>query len=112
MSARKHLSSLATIQRRIAQRIGGTIEGRKVSFTNAELFIRVLNAERYAILKALLGGDAVTIRELAHRVGRDPRHMKQDITALLHAGIVHRWEDATILFPFDRVHFDVLIKPA
>lgn len=66
---------------------------------------RVLAPLRIAIVRALAGQGALSIREVARRVGRDVQAVHRDVTTLVNAGIVDRVEEG-VEFPYDRIHFD------
>jgi DNA-binding transcriptional ArsR family regulator len=54
-----------------AWKIGKAEGAARISFASAELLWKVLTAKRLEILKAMTGAGGLTIREIAHRVGRD-----------------------------------------
>jgi predicted transcriptional regulator len=54
----------------------------------------------------------VTIRECARRLGRDVKAVHGDVHILLKAGILHKTDKGLILFSFDAVHVDFLLKAA
>jgi len=58
----------------------------------------------------MTGAGALTIREVARRVGRDVKAVHGDVHALLAAGLVDRTDDGRVVFPYDavRVEFDLL----
>jgi len=60
----------------------------------------------------LTGAGAVTIREAARRVGRDVKAVHGDVHALLSAGILQRTKDGLIVFPYDAVRVDVMLRAA
>lgn len=83
----------------------------RISFATPELLWQVLTAKRWELLKALCGAGVVSIREAARRVGRDVKAVHGDVTALLNAGVLDR-ADGGIVFPFDAVKVEFLIKAA
>jgi predicted transcriptional regulator len=54
----------------------------------------------------------VTIREAARRVGRDVKAVHGDVRALLNAGLLDKTEDGKIVFPYDAIHVDFVVKAA
>jgi len=64
------------------------------------------------LLKALCGAGPVSIRETARRVGRDVKAVHGDVTALLNAGVLDRMDDGRIVFPFEAVKVDFLLRAA
>ena len=54
----------------------------------------------------------MTIREAARRVGRDVKAVHGDVRALLNAGLLDKTEDGKIVFPYDAIHVDFVVKAA
>jgi predicted transcriptional regulator len=54
----------------------------------------------------------MTIREAARRAERDVKAVHGDVHALLNAGLLQKTDDGRIVFPFDAVHVDFLLKAA
>jgi predicted transcriptional regulator len=54
----------------------------------------------------------VTIREAARRVGRDVKAVHGDVRAMLNAGLLDKTEDGKIVFPYDAIHVDFVVKAA
>jgi len=84
----------------------------RISFATPELLWRVLTAKRWELLKALCGAGPVSIREAARRVKRDVKAVHGDIVALLNAGLLDRAKSGGIVFPFDAVKVEFLLKAA
>jgi predicted transcriptional regulator len=84
----------------------------RISFATPELLWGVLTQKRWELLKALCGAGPVSIREAARRVGRDVKAVHGDVTALLNAGILDRTDDGHIVFPFEAVKVEFLLKAA
>lgn len=84
----------------------------RISFATPELLWKVLTAKRWELLKALCGVGPVSIREAARRVGRDVKAVHADVTALLDAGVLDRAPDGRIVFPFDAVKVEFLLRAA
>ena len=59
----------------------------------------------------MTGQGALSIREVARRVGRDVKTVHGDVTALLHAGILDQAE-ADMVFTYDAVHVDFTLTKA
>ena len=83
----------------------------RISFATPELLWQVLTAKRWELLKALAGAGEVSIREAARRVSRDVKAVHGDVMALLNAGVLRRSKDG-IVFPYDAVHVDFVLKAA
>ena len=61
---------------------------------------------------ALTGAGPMSIREAARRVERDVKAVHGDVTALLNAGILNKTDDGMIVFPYDAIHVDFMLKAA
>lgn len=95
-----------------AWRTGKPEKSARISFATPELLWRVLTPKRWELLKALCGAGAVSIREAARRVGRDVKAVHGDVTALLNTGVLYRMDDGRIVFPFEAVKVDFLLRAA
>ena len=84
----------------------------RISFETPELLWSVFTAKRWDIIKALTGAGPVTLREVARRVGRDVKAVHGDVHALLDAGLIDKTADGEVVFPYDAVHVDFMIKAA
>ena len=89
-----------------------TQRSTRISFATPELLWKVLTVKRWELLKALCGAGPVSIREAARRVERDVKGVHRDVTALLDAGVLVRVEGGGILFPFDAVRVEFLLRAA
>lgn len=83
-----------------------------ISFATPELLWKVLTEKRWELLKALCGAGPVSIREAARRIGRDVKAVHGDVTALLNAGVLDRTDDGQIIFPFEAVKVEFLLRAA
>ncbi|MHB1591842.1 MAG: HVO_A0114 family putative DNA-binding protein [Sulfuricella sp.] len=95
-----------------AWKTGKSEKSAHISFATPELLWQVLTAKRWELLKALCGAGPVSIREAARRVGRDVKAVHGDVTALLNAGVLDRAEGGGIIFPFEAVKVEFLLKAA
>ncbi len=84
----------------------------RISFESPELLFRVLSGKRWELLNAMTGAEAMSIREAARRVGRDVKAVHGDVTALLNAGLLSKTDDGMIVFPYDAIHVDFMLKAA
>ena len=71
---------------------------------------KVLTGKRWELLNALTGAGPVSIREAARCVERDVKAVHGDVAALLNAGILSKTDDGMIVFPYDAIHVDFLLK--
>jgi predicted transcriptional regulator len=89
----------------------GKAQKSRISFASVEVMFRVLTERRWALLKAMAGQGPMSIREAARRVGRDVKAVHGDVHALLNAGILRK-VDGGIVFPFDAIRVDVMLRAA
>ena len=95
-----------------AWKIGKPQTSARISFATPELLWKVLTAKRWELLKALCGAGSMSIREAARRVERDVKAVHGDVTALLNAGLLDRTEDGGIIFPYESVKVEFLLRAA
>jgi predicted transcriptional regulator len=72
----------------------------------------VLSGKRWELLNAMTGAGAMSIREAARRVERDVKAVHGDVTALLNAGLLSKTDDGKIVFRYDAIHVDFMLKAA
>ena len=84
----------------------------RISFESPELLFKMLSGKRWELLNTLSGAGAMSIREAARRVKRDVKAVHGDVTALLNAGILSRTDDGMVVFPYDAIHVDFMLKAA
>jgi predicted transcriptional regulator len=72
---------------------------------------KVLTIKRWEILRAMAGQGALSMCEVARRVGRDVKAVHSDIHALLNAGVLER-ADQGVIFPYDPIHVDFMLEAA
>ena len=89
----------------------GEPQGAYITFPTVELLWKVVTPKRLAILRAMAGGEAISIREVARRVGRDVKAVHGDIRALIDAGVV---EDTGrgVRFGYDAVRVEFTLQAA
>jgi predicted transcriptional regulator len=64
------------------------------------------------LIRAMAGAGPMAIRAAARRLSRDVKAVHGDVHALLNAGVIQRTADGRILFPFDAIHVDVMLRAA
>jgi len=84
----------------------------RISFATPELLWKVLTQKRWALLRAMAGQDAMSLRAAARLVSRDVKSVHGDVHALLDAGIIRRLDSGAILFPYNAVHVDFVLNAA
>ena len=70
-----------------------------------------MTAKRWELIRAITGAGPLTIREIARRVHRDVKGVHSDVRALLNCGVLHR-NDSLVVFPYDAVHVNVVLRAA
>jgi len=106
------VSSTEDTKTRMLRAFGGESQGAFIGFATPELLWKVITPKRWEVLKAATGAGPIAIREVARRVGRDVKTVHGDIQALLKAGVLDRAEDGRILFPYDEIHVDFVLRAA
>lgn len=106
------ISSREKINQRFLRALEGEPQGTFISFESPELLFKVISGKRWELLKVMTGADPMTIREAARRMERDVKAVHGDVQALLKAGILQKTDKGLIVFPFDAVHVDFLLKAA
>jgi len=106
------VASREDVTRRALAAFEGEAQGAHISFASVELLWQTLTTKRWEILKAMTGQGSLTIREVARRVERDVKAVHGDIHALLDAGVIERTDEGLVVFPYDAVHVDFIVKAA
>jgi predicted transcriptional regulator len=107
-----HVADLEDVKRRARDAFKGKKQGSRISFATPELLFRLLTAKRWELIRALTGAGPVTIREAARRVDRDVKAVHSDIHALLNAGVLQKTDKGLVVFPFDAVRVDLILRAA
>ena len=106
------VSSRENTNRRFLQAFEGESQGNFISFESPALLFKVLSGKRWEMLSAMTGAEPMTIRELARRLKRDVKAVHGDVHALLNAGILQKTDTGQIVFPYDALHVDFMLKEA
>jgi predicted transcriptional regulator len=104
------VASREDVTRRALAAFEGQAQGAHISFASVELLWQTLTTKRWEILKAMTGQGPLTIREVARRVERDVKAVHGDIHTLLDAGVIERTDEGLVVFPYDAVHVDFIVK--
>jgi predicted transcriptional regulator len=104
------VSSREKNNQRFLRAFEGESQGTCISFESPELLFKVISGKRWELLKVMTGAGPMTIREAARRMERDVKAVHGDVHALLNAGIVQKTEKGRIVFPYDAVHVDFMLK--
>jgi predicted transcriptional regulator len=106
------ISSVEDTKARMRHAFRGEAQGAFISFATAELLWKVITPKRWEVLRAMTGAGPIAIREVARRVERDVKSVHGDIQALLKAGVLDRAANGRIVFPYDEVHVDFVLRAA
>ena len=106
------VSSRQETNRRLLRAFEGKQQGEFISFDTPALLFKVLTQKRWELLSLMTGAGPMTLREAARRVERDVKAVHGDVHALLKVGILQKTEDGRIVFPFDAVHVNFMLKAA
>ena len=106
------VSKLEDVKRRTQDAFKGRKQGSRISFATPELLFRGLTAKRWELIRRMAGAGPMAIREVARRVNRDVKAVHADVHALLNAGVLQKTEAGLVVFPFDAIHVDVMLRAA
>jgi predicted transcriptional regulator len=106
------ISSTDETKAKMRRAFQGKAQGCFISFASAELLWKTITPKRWEVLQTMTGAGPLSIREVARRVGRDVKTIHGDIQALRKAGVIDRTESGRILFPYDAVHVDFVLRAA
>ena len=106
------VASEADTSERMRRAFRGEAQGAFLSFPSVEMLWRILTPRRWDLLRMMTGAGPLAIREVARRTGRDIKSVHGDVIALLKAGVVDRTDDGRVVFPYDAVHVDFVMRAA
>lgn len=106
------VESMETVAERAKQALNGKPQGDYISFASVDLLWKILAPNRMAILKTLTGSEPLALREIARRVGRDVKAVHTDVQMLLRAGVLEKNDADKIVFDYDAIHVDFMLKAA
>jgi predicted transcriptional regulator len=106
------ISSTNETKARIRRAFDGKKQGAYISFPSLELLWKVITPRRWEMLRAMAGSGPLAIRALARQMGRDVKTVHGDVQALIAAGVLDRTDDGQVLFPYDAVHVDFVLRAA
>jgi predicted transcriptional regulator len=106
------VAKLEEVKRRAQDAFRGKKQGVRISFTTPEMLFRLLTAKRWELIRSMVGAGPLAIREVARRVDRDVKAVHGDVHALLNAGILRKTDGGLIVFPFEAIHVDVMLRAA
>ena len=88
-----------------------TYRGEELAFETPAMFFGKLTERRWELVRTLQGKGAMSIRELARRVGRDVKRVHEDVAVLTELVLFER-EEGGIACPFARIHVDIELAAA
>jgi predicted transcriptional regulator len=106
------VAKLDEVKQRARDAFKGKKQGSRISFATPELLFRLLTAKRWELIRALAGAGPLTIREAARRVSRDVKAVHGDVHTLLRVGVLQKTAEGRIVFPFDAIRVDVMLRAA
>ncbi len=106
------ISSRDKMNKRLIRAFNGESQGTFISFESPELLFKVISGKRWELLKIMTGAGPMTIREAARRMKRDVKAVHGDVQALLKTGILQKNDKGLIIFPFEAMHVDFILKAA
>jgi predicted transcriptional regulator len=106
------VASEADIRARMLLAFRGEPQGTRLSFPSVELLWKIIGPKRWELLRAMTGAGPLAIREVARRVRRDVKSVHGDIHSLLKAGVLDHAPDGRVVFPYDAVHVDFVMRAA
>jgi predicted transcriptional regulator len=106
------VAKLEEVKRRAQDAFRGRKQGSRISFASPELLFRLLTAKRWELIRAMAGAGPLSIRAAARRVNRDVKAVHGDVHALLNAGVLQKTGAGRIVFPFDAIRVDVMLRAA
>ena len=106
------ISSNNETKARMRRAFDGKKQGTFISFPSLELLWKVITPRRWGMLQAMAGAGPLAIRALARQMGRDVKTVHGDVQALIAAGVLDRTDDGQVLFPYDAVHVDFVLRAA
>ena len=106
------VATLKDVKHRVRDAFKGRKQRARISFATPELLFRLMTAKRWELIRTMTGAGPLTIREAARRVDRDVKGVHGDVHTLLNAGILQKTEDGLIIFPYDAIRVDVMLRAA
>lgn len=85
-------------------------EAKVFSYATPELLFQTFTTSRWHSIRVMTGAGPMSIRELARRLGRDIKGVHRDVKVLLEEDLVEHTSTGAIVFPYDAVHVDFLLK--
>ena len=84
----------------------------KFAFESMDGLLKVLTANRWALLRALRNLGPSSVRALARNLARDYRGVHADVAILVEAGLIARDDEGLIHVPWSRITAEMALDAA
>ena len=84
----------------------------RFAFESMEGLLRILTANRWALLRALRRLGPCSIRALAKHIARDYRGVHADVAILIEGGLIVRDDEGLISVPWSRITAEMALDAA
>ncbi len=84
----------------------------RFAFESMEGLLKILTANRWALLRALRRSGPSSIRALARHLARDYRGVHADVAILVEAGLIERDNEGLIYVPWSRITAEMALDAA
>ncbi|MDP1524445.1 MAG: hypothetical protein Q8M20_01420 [Rhodocyclaceae bacterium] len=90
----------------------GRYQGEFLNFEAPAQFFGQLTEKRWDIVRQMQGEEAMSVRELARRMARDPKRVLDDVRVLIELGLIEKTPDDKIVCPFADIHVNMHLAAA
>jgi predicted transcriptional regulator len=104
------IASRDEVSARAISAMHGEQQGMFITFPTSELLLEILSGQRWLILAAMIGAGPLSLDEIGNRVSKGADVVRDDVTALLHAGVIEREGNDLMVFPYDEVRVDFILR--
>jgi len=87
-----------------------TYPGEVLNFESPGHFFGQLSEKRWAMVRAAQGKGELSVRKLAHAIGRDVKRVHEDVVILTESGMLERTRSGGVLCPYAPMHIDMYLK--
>jgi len=86
--------------------------GSRIAFTSLDLLWQILMPARWRLLQAMSGQEPMSLAILSDALARPLDNVRDDVTALVEAGMIQSVGGGMYRFPFDAIHVDFMLRAA
>ncbi|MEJ0069491.1 MAG: hypothetical protein WDO24_13045 [Pseudomonadota bacterium] len=90
---------------------GQAVGESHVTFESWEGLARVLSGKRLALLRRVREQPAASVAELARALGRDYKHVHEDVELLTAAGLLERTDKGGVSAGYDEIRAFITLRP-